>query len=71
MRDRRFTKAGNEKASQTQIATIRELATEAGFEGDRGYAAAEALLGDGRGWSASPARADELIAALRAKLAKL
>ena len=68
MRNRRFTGAGNEKARQDQIQTIRELAERAGYDGDRGFSAAQALLGDGRGWSSSPARADELITALRAKL---
>lgn len=70
MRNRRFTTAGNEKSRQDQIAEIRQLAERAGYEGDRGYNAAEELLGDGRGWSSSVARADQLIAALTAKLAE-
>lgn len=68
MRNRRFTSAGNEKARQDQIQSIRELAERAGYEGDRGYNAAEDLLGDGRHWSGSVERADQLIAALSAKL---
>lgn len=68
MRNRRFTAAGNEKASQDQIQSIRELAERAGYEGDLGYNAAEDLLGDGRHWAGSVERADQLIAALSAKL---
>jgi len=67
-RDRRFTKAGTEKATRTQIDLIRDLAERAGYSGDRGYAAAEDLLGDGRGWADTPQRAQLLIDALSAKL---
>lgn len=66
--NRRFTRAGNEKATRNQVEYIRDLADEAGYEGDRGYSAAEDLLGDGRGWSGSKARASELIDALKSKL---
>lgn len=68
MRNRRFTNAGSEKARKDQIQTIRELAHRAGFTGDSAYNAAQALLGDGRGWSDNPERADQLIDALRARL---
>jgi hypothetical protein len=68
MRNKRFTASGREKASREQIETIRELAERAGYTGDCGYNAARDLLGDGRHWSGSPDRAEELIEALRHKL---
>lgn len=55
------------KATRKQIDYIRDLAGQAGYTGDRGYAAASDLLGDGRGWE-DRARASQLIDALKAKL---
>ena len=58
------------KATRKQIDYIRDLAGEAGYTGDRGYAAAEDLLGDGRGWSSDETTASTLIEALKARLGK-
>ena len=55
-------------ASTAQITYIRTLAGQAGYTGDRGYAAAEDLMGDGRGWAKDSQRASALIDALKAKL---
>jgi hypothetical protein len=68
MQTQRYTRSGSQKASHDQIQLIRELAGKAGFEGDRGYNAAEKLLGDGRKWADSPERAQKLIDALQSSL---
>jgi len=48
-------------ATQKQIDYIRDLATQTGYAGDRGYNAAEDLLGDGRRWNKDRARASRLM----------
>ena len=55
-------------ASTAQITYIRTLAEQAGYEGDRGYNAANDLLGDGSRWSKTSERASALIDALKTKL---
>jgi len=71
MRNERYTRAGERKATQRQVQYVRELAEQAGYTGDRAYNAAQDLLGDGRGWADSPESASRLISALQAKLAQV
>lgn len=52
-----------------QIAYIKDLAEQAGYTGDRGYNAANDLLGDGRGWKDDSIAASRLIDLLIAKIA--
>lgn len=55
--------------TKKQIEYIKDLASEAGYSGDRGYNAANDLLGDGRGWKDDIRAASQLIDLLKAKIA--
>ncbi len=55
-------------ATSKQVAYILDLASQCGFSGDRGYNAAQELLGDGRRWKDTSVRASQLIDALIKKI---